>query len=639
MIRKAPAAVAAVFLVGASLFAGAPPASPQGSPPQTGAGAPQQAPSLLEFDAAQAAAANGAPLSAEPVRTCGAIDRRFLGELLQGSPLGFKVPYRLGDVTVSDTTPSANDGGQYYVAGTAAASSVGAGDFPFDHPWGSDFNMDVAVDPMYANFPQDDGVPSSGAQHVELSAGQFPHTPQTPGVDGDTWPDNSLRARTNLQPGYVPSVGDRVIVAGRWVNDCGHNNPFQTELHPISFMGWAREDGPNSKTVSQAFYAPYREMQQYSPDKAKSNDVYNTGRQTDPTTVSFPLGLIQSMVKIQTPIDQGGIDHLESWGLLQANQVSPVDWKVCAPASAVGQYVGLRYDFVARPGVEISYTADHASGCVTMKTKLGTQQTPNPPLHVCNTPWPFLNEVAGAEAGVPNLDLKAELAKFVAPQYQANLDPAPILDCYNPVEGPTASANPTGQNVSTDASMLAPFYGRLEVFRTDVAPPTTTTASTTSSSTTSPSSSSSSTPAGQKITVTPGTVAAGGTIVVESSGWAAGAVVTVMLDGQTLGTLTADTAGNVQGTFTVPSSTSAGQHSVALSGTGNDGKALTLSAPITVTAASAGGTTGGSGGATTVSGSLPVTGAGIATLVSIAAVLVLVGLGIVAGARRRKSPA
>ncbi len=649
MASKAWAAVAAsVMSVSASWYVSVPvtshAASGKPAAPQPVAGAPQAAPALLEFDQAQAGAANGAALSAEATRTCGAIDRRFMGELLQGSPLGFKVPYRLGDVTPSSSTPTATGGRQYYISGMAGSSLLGAGDFPFDHPLGSDFNMDVSVDPPYANFPQDDGVVANHDQHVELGAGGFPHVPQTPGVDGDLWPENSLRARTNLQPGFVPTTGDRVIVGGRWVNDCGHNNPFQTELHPISFLGWGHEDSANRQTVSQVFYTPYRETQNYNPDKSKANNVNDPSRLSDAGTVSFPAGLILSMIKIQYPLDQGGIDHLESWGLEEANNTSPVDWKVCAPPSASGDgpYVGLRYDFVARPGVSISYTADHAAGCVTMKTSLGTQQTPNPPLHVCKLPWTFLNEVAGAEAGVPNLDLKAELAKFVAPQFQSRLDADPIQDCYNPVEGPTSSANPTGQNVTTDPDTQAPFYGRVEVFRTTVEPPTTTTASTTSSSTTSSSSSSSSTPAGQKLTVTPGTVAQGATIAVQSSGWAPGATVTISVGNVVLGTLVADTAGSVQGSFTIPSTVPVGQQSVTAKGTGNDGNPLTLSTPITVTSGSSSSGSSNSGGrasAGTTSGSLPVTGSRIATFVAVGAVLVLVGLGVVAGSRRRKDPA
>jgi LPXTG-motif cell wall-anchored protein len=95
-----------------------------------------------------------------------------------------------------------------------------------------------------------------------------------------------------------------------------------------------------------------------------------------------------------------------------------------------------------------------------------------------------------------------------------------------------------------------------------------------------------------------------------------------------LGTLTADTSGKVHGTFTVPSNTPTGQRVVTLTGTGNDSRPLTLSTPITVTAAAA--------TPTTTTGSLPVTGARIATVVAVAAFLLLAGLGIVAGTRRRK---
>jgi hypothetical protein len=231
---------------------------------------------------------------------------------------------------------------------------------------------------------------------------------------------------------------------------------------------------------------------------------------------------------------------------------------------------------------------------------------------------------------VPGLDLKAQLANFVFPQFRYRLDPDPLTGCFEPVQGPTVSANPNGQNVTTDSSTQAPFYGRLEVFKTDIEPPLPPVPSSTSSSSTSSSSSSSSntTPAGQSITVTPATVAQGGTINVSSSGWAPSSTVTITIDGTTtLGTLVADANGNVAGTFTVPSSVEAGAHQVQASGTGNDGQPLVLSTAISVTAAPPTDT----GNA----GNLPRTGASVAGKVAAACALVLVGLGLVMVARRR----
>ena len=65
------------------------------------------APPQLEFDQAQATAANGPPIDADETRICGATGgKRFLAEILEGSPLDFKIPYRLGDVVDGNTVPT-----------------------------------------------------------------------------------------------------------------------------------------------------------------------------------------------------------------------------------------------------------------------------------------------------------------------------------------------------------------------------------------------------------------------------------------------------------------------------------------------------------------------------------------------------
>ena len=58
--------------------------------------APAQ-PSLV-FDEQAAVAANGDYPAADPTTVCGANDRRFLAELVDGNPLNYRVPLRLADI-------------------------------------------------------------------------------------------------------------------------------------------------------------------------------------------------------------------------------------------------------------------------------------------------------------------------------------------------------------------------------------------------------------------------------------------------------------------------------------------------------------------------------------------------------------
>ncbi len=588
-------------------------------------------PPLLEFDKTLAVAINGAALSADETIVCGAPGpRRFLQELITDNPLQYKVPYRLGDV-VSPTGPSSKDGRQYLMSGSAGGSVLGAGDFPFDHPFGSDFNMDVDPDPEFGFLSQLGGAVVNNDQHTELSAGQFPHTPATPPAAGSLWDDFSAFGRQNVQPGYLPQSGDRVIMQGRWVNDCGHP-PFQTELHPFSYMAWAREEA--GRTVSQGFYAPYREMQTYHPDPAVADDASNPNRYGLTNTYSFPQGLILSLFRIQDagPAPFVSADHLESFQMVEVNTTPPPPYWVCAPAGSSGQYVGANYDMIARPGVTVDVFADHQSGCVYVVTSFANLSVPNPVSLPCDLPWDFLAEIASAEAGTP-VDIKTELSKYVAPQFLSRMDPSPEMNCYAPVTGGTVSANPTSQTITTSEASASAVYGRLEVFRTDDAPtlptvPSSTSSSSSSSSsasTSSPEASSSTTSAGQSLTVTPGTASRGSVISVQSNGWAPGAIVTVAVAGTVLGSLTADTSGRVSGSFTIPGSTALGAGSVVLAGTGNNGQALSLNTPLTVTPAVA------------ATGSLPLTGADIARYVAFASALVLLGLGLVLLGRGRRA--
>lgn len=609
-------------------------AAPAADPAQPAAVTPAH---NLQWDDTQATAANGPIGDADPARVCGSADNRFLGELLNGDPFNYTVPFRLGDVVAGNAKPTATQGKNMMASGLVKGDVFGTGDFPFDHPFGSDFNMDVELDAPYAGLSQVGGAPTDAHMHTELSEGQLPHTPDTPAgpATGQTWADSGEAARQNVQDGFFPAHDERVLVMGRWINDCGHP-PAQTELHPISFLAWSHTQG--DRTVVNTYYSPYREMQLYNPEKSIANKVNNVNRPNNFWTVSFPSGLIQSILRIQNLVPKDPYNdqpQLYSWGLIEANKTSPADWVVCAPTGTSGTDLNVNYDFVARPGVQISATPDPTTGCATITTKLGTNVTPEPAFRECTLPWDWLSKVAGEEAGVSNLDLKAQIKSFVADQYDSRVDPDPIMDCYDPVKGPLVDQSPDGQHVTVDSATQSPFYGRVEVFWTTTTPESTTTSSSSSSTT----SSSVTTPDGS-ITVTPATVPQGGSITVSSTGWRPGSTVTILLDGVVLGTLTADASGGVSGSFTVPGGTTTGGHQVNAQGTGANGNALALSAPITVTAlaTTASFTATPAPTATpTTTGSLPVTGAQIAGAVAVGGALVLAGGALTGATRRRRT--
>jgi hypothetical protein len=426
------------------------------TPTPTTTSTPHTAPEqpVLIFDEAAAIAANGDYPAADPKAVCGADDRRFLAELTQGSPTQYKVPLRLADIKAS---PS-----EMMVSGVAKDVSLGGGDFPFDHTFGSDMNFDVMLDPPYTDAAQRRGV-VEGDLHVELAEGQLPHEERSPGpATGQEWEEMSAQSREGIFTRFVPDAGSRVIVMGHWIVDCGHTN-FQTELHPITFVANARVGG--AKTIVDAFYNPYRETQLYNLDPAKALAFDDASRFDPPGSGSFPAQLITSILRLQDlgPLPYQSIDHLESWAMLEANRTSPVAWRVCAPAGSSGTRLDVKYHWIKRPGVQIEVSSDEESSCALVQTTLGSETIAKPTPRVCVTPWEFLNEVAGEEAGIPDLDLQAQLGAFVPAQFKSRLDPAPLLNCYDPLDGPALESEPTGQRIDVSEDLLLPFYGTISV--------------------------------------------------------------------------------------------------------------------------------------------------------------------------------
>jgi hypothetical protein len=433
-------------------------ATPSETPPPTATAtatfqtAPEQ-PNLV-FDEAAAVAANGDYPAAEPKTVCGADDRRFLAELIQGNPADYKVPHRLADIKTA--------GSYVMVSGQATSPSLGGGDFPFDHTFGSDFNMDVVLDAPYTNAAQRFGV-VRGDLHVELAEGQFPHEERSPGpATGQDWEEMSQQARQGMYQPFIPDEGSRVLVMGHWIVDCGHLD-FQTELHPITFMATARTS--DQRTVVDAFYNPYRETQEYHLDPSKALAFDDPTRFDPAVSGPFPKILIGDVLRLQDlgPPGFTSIDHLESWAMVEPNHVAPVAWRVCAPAGSRGAHLDVRYHWLTQPGVRIDVTPDEATSCAVVTVQLGDPPVPAPTPRVCVAPWDFLDEVAAEEAGVDNLDLQAQLGAFLPAQFHSRLDPDPILNCYDPLDGPPVEDAPSGQQIEPRDDLLLPFYGRISV--------------------------------------------------------------------------------------------------------------------------------------------------------------------------------
>jgi LPXTG-motif cell wall-anchored protein len=138
------------------------------------------------------------------------------------------------------------------------------------------------------------------------------------------------------------------------------------------------------------------------------------------------------------------------------------------------------------------------------------------------------------------------------------------------------------------------------------------------------------TPDDAAISVSPSSVAAGGTATVSGTGCAADVDVTITLGDTEAATATTDEDGAFSASVTVPSGAAPGPYTIEADGC----SATVLSTTLTVTAAGTG-TTGGTGG--TGGTTLPQTGSdSTETLLRVGVVLVAAG-GLLAFAARRRT--
>ena len=112
------------------------------------------------------------------------------------------------------------------------------------------------------------------------------------------------KARRAPSPASAPALGDRILVGGRYIVDCGRPD-LHTELHPISFLAWSHVEG--ARTVVHLYSHAYRDTQLYSPDLAVTGQVNNTSRLAGaksivPDLIDQVVGMISGKVnRLQFP--------------------------------------------------------------------------------------------------------------------------------------------------------------------------------------------------------------------------------------------------------------------------------------------------------------------------------------------------
>jgi hypothetical protein len=113
------------------------------------------------------------------------------------------------------------------ISGIALSPDISSNDVPFTHPFGFDWDFYVAPDPQYRPFlAYGNNGPRAQPEYVKATTRAR--------MLGLWVPDGVLGAETDqdlIPPTYRAMEGDRVLVFGRWIADCGHDD-FHSEIHP-----------------------------------------------------------------------------------------------------------------------------------------------------------------------------------------------------------------------------------------------------------------------------------------------------------------------------------------------------------------------------------------------------------------------
>jgi hypothetical protein len=404
---------------------------------------------LLAFDSSATAAANSDALPAGftvPQPTVCAKDptRGFLSELVEHGISNPQVEYEWAPIIpgpVADL-PTLEEP-EFYLSGTVKVLNRSGLDFRPPHPFGFDTTWDLTVDEPFVDLVVNRaGDPNDGdATHCELESGLYP----------------------DAAFGFTPAVGDRALLAGSWIFDCGHP-AYETELHPPTFVAFARADG--AATVALAFAQPYRTSQLYGPAALADK--------LDDDTRFTQSGVSPFIDQLETQIVRAALDEIQQFelhALVEAPRFEPLTWFVCAPGTKpAGATLDYSYRFVVRTGVTVTVARRGDSGCLRFHAEVGTGYKPAVPAR-SDYMWSWAQVSAeatsqyGTQIDVRQSALDALRSQGFTNDIVALHEDVPILvDHYEPL-APRAGADadtPTAIIVGADDQPF-PFYGRARV--------------------------------------------------------------------------------------------------------------------------------------------------------------------------------
>jgi hypothetical protein len=362
---------------------------------------------LVEFEPGAAAASNGSvpPVPGNPLEevkeACGSETEEWGHELFTTPPSEIKVKNEWGDII---------PGKEMEISGKITNVEFSNGDIATDHPFSRDFTFDVLLDEPYWDLARSlgPGAPEGAGNesdtheiHVEMETGALLHKmPQHEGpASGEPWeilpeegpaPTLSEEALENIETPYVPKVGDRVAMKGRWIIDCGHND-FHSELHQITLAAFGHSVG--STTQVHVLTNPYRDSQLYGFNGVGSVNSTASGKPFPEAFEASVEALVRNAVI--------GVPQLTALSLqseLERTLPSPTPIKVCSPEGFSGKGKAS-YAFTERKGYKIKVKTSKLTHCATISSSLTVSKytAKQPAMRTCAMPWPWLSaKIAGA---------------------------------------------------------------------------------------------------------------------------------------------------------------------------------------------------------------------------------------------------
>jgi len=275
----------------------------------------------------------------------------------------------------------------------------GFADFPFDHPWGDqpyefDFEFELVTDKQYQGLlgPGNLGVndPSQSDLYNEFVAQQFANAFSTDPADGEIQTYLGLLGveweSHNIPQTFRDNVhaGDRAVVAGRWIVDCGHDIA-RTEIHPPLMLACA--SAPDPATTKAIFTSrPYLVGQTYTTD---ISSIYEDGQNDDG---DFSLHMAKELVKINATIPVIGVPvfswHIEAHPKIKSRPFKgkPQVRFIVRPGAEANFVLGqmtVSFQFTVRSGVTVEITNPEIDRVDVLVTMNEDAYVP-PPLPNCN---------------------------------------------------------------------------------------------------------------------------------------------------------------------------------------------------------------------------------------------------------------